>query len=53
MNQPIAMITMSEAAFDRIEERNRREKKTLVIALIVSVVLMAASNIGWLIYLAS
>ena len=47
---PISMITMSEAGFDRIEERHRREKKSLSIAFLIAVAVAAASNIGWLIY---
>ena len=50
MEDNITMITMSEAGFDRIEERHIREKKTLAIAFVVAVVLLVATNIGWLIH---
>lgn len=46
----LSMVTMSEAAWDRNEERHRKEKNTLLIALIIAVVLMAVTNIGWLIH---
>jgi hypothetical protein len=49
----ITMVTMSEAAWDRAEERHRREKKALVAGIVVSVALAVVSNIAWLIYLAS
>lgn len=44
----IATVTMSEAAWDRNEERHRREKKTIFIAFLIAVVLLAISNGCWL-----
>lgn len=46
----LAMITMSEAAWERNEERHRKEKRNLLIALLIAVFLIVISNIGWLIY---
>ena len=46
----IATVTMSEAAWDRNEERHRREKKTILIALVIAMGLLAISNVFWLIH---
>jgi hypothetical protein len=46
--RPLAMVTMSEAAWDRNEERHRKEKRTLLIAFVAAVVVAVVTNIGWL-----
>jgi hypothetical protein len=53
MNKPhsksydIAMITMSEAAWERNEERHRREKKNILAVLVVAIALLAITNMCW------
>ena len=49
--KPIATITMSEACWERIEERHKRVKNKLLVALVVVSVLMAATNALWIIRL--
>lgn len=44
----LSMVTMSEAAWDRNEERHRKEKKFLLIAFVVAVFLAASTTFGWL-----
>lgn len=44
----LAMIMMSEAAWERNEERHKKEKKNLLIVLAITVVLLALSNICWM-----
>ena len=46
----IATVTMSEGAWERHEERNKKEKRLILIGWIITIFLLAASNIGWLIY---
>lgn len=46
----IATVTMSEAAWDRNEERHRKEKNLCLIVAIVSSVIVFATNAIWLFY---
>ena len=46
----IATVTMSEGAWERHEERNKKEKRLILIGWIITIFLLVASNIGWLIY---
>ena len=46
----IATVTMSEGAWERHEERNKKEKRLILIGWIITIILLVASNIGWLIY---
>lgn len=47
-NNEIATVTMSEAAWDRNEERHRKEKSSYLIALVVAIALLAITNVCWL-----
>jgi hypothetical protein len=42
------MMTMSEASFDRIEERHERREKRYILALIIALALIFATNALWL-----
>lgn len=44
----LSMVTMSEAAWDRNEERHRKEKKFLLIAFVVAVFFAVSTTFGWL-----
>lgn len=46
----IATVTMSEGAWERHEERNKKEKRLILIGWIITIFLLVASSIGWLIY---
>lgn len=48
--QKIAMVTMSEAAWDRNEERHKKEKMTYFVAAIVLAVIIFVTNAVWLVY---
>ena len=40
----LVMVTMSEAAWDRNEERHQKEKRTLLIALAIVAALLVITN---------
>lgn len=46
----IATITMSEGAWERHEERNKKLINKLIAVILVLVVLLVSSNVAWLIY---
>jgi hypothetical protein len=46
----IATITMSEGAWERHEERNKKLINKLIAVILVLVVLLVGSNVAWLIY---
>jgi hypothetical protein len=46
----IATVTMSEGAWERHEERNKKLINKLIAVILVLVVLLVGSNVAWLIY---
>ena len=44
------VVTMSGANWEATEQRHERREKRLIVAVIVAIALMFASNICWLIY---
>lgn len=46
----IATVTMSEGAWERHEERNKKLINKLIAVTLVLVVLLVGSNVAWLIY---
>ena len=46
----IATVTMSEGAWERHEERNKKIINKLIAVILVLVVLLVGSNVAWLIY---
>lgn len=46
----IATVTMSEGAWERHEERNKKLVNKLIAVILVLVVLLVGSNVAWLIY---
>lgn len=46
----IATITMSEGAWERHEERNKKLINKLIAVILVLVVLLVGSNVAWLVY---
>ncbi len=49
-NEEMAVISMSEGAWERNEERHSREKRRLWIAILVLIFMLVGSNVAWLIY---
>lgn len=41
----LVMVTMSEAAWDRNEERHRKEKQTLLLTLVIVTTLLVITNV--------
>ena len=41
----IVMVTMSEAAWDRNEERHRKEKRALMVAIAIVTALLVITNV--------
>jgi hypothetical protein len=48
--QPAAMISMSEANWERNEFRHATEKKTLFLIALTATILFILSNAAWLVY---
>ena len=46
----IATVTMSEGAWERHEERNKKLINKLIAVILVLVVLLVGSNVAWLVY---
>ena len=46
----IATVTMSEGAWERHEERNKKLIDKLIAVILVLVVLLVGSNVAWLVY---
>jgi hypothetical protein len=46
----IATVTMSEGAWERHEERNKKLMNKLIAVILVLVFLLVGSNVAWLIY---
>lgn len=46
----IATVTMSEGAWERHEERNKKLINKLIAVILVLVFLLVGSNVAWLIY---
>ena len=46
----IATVTMSEGAWERHEERNKKLINKLIAVILVLVSLLVGSNVAWLIY---
>jgi major membrane immunogen (membrane-anchored lipoprotein) len=46
----IATVTMSEGAWERHEERNKKLTNKLIAVILVLVVLLVGSNVAWLVY---
>lgn len=46
----IATVTMSEGAWERHEERNKKLINKLIAVILVLVVLLVGFNVAWLIY---
>ena len=48
--QTAATISMSEANWERHENRHEKEKKTLFLVAMIATVLFVLSNAAWLVY---
>lgn len=48
--QNVTMISMSEANWERHENRHASEKRTLFLIALIAIVLFFLSNTAWLIY---
>ena len=46
----IATVTMSEGAWERHEERNKKLINKLIAVILVLVFLLVGSNVAWLVY---
>ena len=46
----IATVTMSEGAWERHEERNKKIINKLIAVILVLVFLLVGSNVAWLVY---
>ena len=46
----IATVTMSEGAWERHEERNKKLINKLIAVILVLVALLVGSNVAWLVY---
>jgi hypothetical protein len=50
MNDDMTNVVMSSADWQRNEQRHLRREKRLIAIIVLTIVLLVGSNIGWLVY---
>jgi hypothetical protein len=50
MNDDMTSVVMSSADWQRNEQRHLRREKRLIAIIVLVIVLLVGSNIGWLVY---
>jgi hypothetical protein len=50
MNDDMTNVVMSSADWQRNEQRHLRREKRLIAIIVLVIVLLVGSNIGWLVY---
>jgi hypothetical protein len=50
MNDDMTNVVMSSADWQRNEQRHLRREKRLIAIIVLIIVLLVGSNIGWLVY---
>jgi hypothetical protein len=50
MNDDMTNVVMSSADWQRNEQRHLRREKRLIAIIVLTIVLLVGSNIGWMVY---
>lgn len=50
MNDDMTNVVMSSADWQRNEQRHLRREKRLIAIIVLTIVLLVGSNVGWLVY---